>query len=72
MTSEADVKAMVAFAVERYEKLDFACNNAGIEGPQVPIAEIPRDGWDRVVAVKKEGMDLEVHDLSLFVARVMG
>lgn len=63
---------MASFAGERYGSLDFACNNAGIEGPQVPIAEIPRDGWDRVVVVKKEGLDLEVHDLPLFVARAMG
>jgi NAD(P)-dependent dehydrogenase (short-subunit alcohol dehydrogenase family) len=56
VTREQDVKAMVGFAVERYGRLDFACNNAGIEGPQVPIAEIPRDGWDRVLAVNLTGV----------------
>ncbi len=63
---------MVAFAVERYGRLDFTCNKADIGEPQVPIAEIPRNGWDRVVAVKKEGMDLEIFDLPVLVAKAMG
>ena len=30
MTSEEDCKKMVAFAVEKYGKLDAAFNNAGV------------------------------------------
>ena len=56
VAGEDNVKAMVAFAVERYGKLDFACNNAGIEGAQVPIAELQRDRWDQVVAVNLTGV----------------
>ncbi|MGA2109098.1 MAG: glucose 1-dehydrogenase [Syntrophorhabdales bacterium] len=56
VSREDDVRNFVAFAVERYGKIDFACNNAGIEGGQVPIAELPRDRWDQVVAVNLTGV----------------
>jgi len=56
VSKEDDVRNLVAFAVERYGKLDFACNNAGIEGAQVPIAELPRHRWDQVLAVNLTGV----------------
>jgi NAD(P)-dependent dehydrogenase (short-subunit alcohol dehydrogenase family) len=56
VTSESDVQNLVASAVKQFGKLDFACNNAGIEGAQVPIAETPRDRWDQVVAVNLTGV----------------
>jgi NAD(P)-dependent dehydrogenase (short-subunit alcohol dehydrogenase family) len=56
VSSEDDVRNLVAFTVDRYGKLNFACNNAGIEGAQVPIADLPRDRWDQVVAVNLTGV----------------
>jgi NAD(P)-dependent dehydrogenase (short-subunit alcohol dehydrogenase family) len=56
VTNEDDVRRMVAFAVDRYGSMDFACNNAGIEGARVPIAELPRDRWDQVIAVNLTGV----------------
>jgi len=44
-------EAMVARAIELYGRLDYACNNAGIGGDQVPIAELSVEGWNRVMAV---------------------
>ena len=38
VSSSADVKAMVATAVERYGRLDIAHNNAGIVGGGAPLA----------------------------------
>jgi NAD(P)-dependent dehydrogenase (short-subunit alcohol dehydrogenase family) len=56
VSTEDDVRNLVAFTVDRFGKLDFSCNNAGIEGAQVPISELPRDRWDQVVAVNLTGV----------------
>lgn len=56
VTSEDDVKNLVAFAAERYGTLDFACNNAGIGGGQTPIIELSRERWDRIVAINLTGV----------------
>ena len=51
----ADVKALVMKAVDTYGQLDCACNNAGIEGKIVPIAEQSEDNFDRVMIVNAKG-----------------
>jgi NAD(P)-dependent dehydrogenase (short-subunit alcohol dehydrogenase family) len=58
VSREEEVKNLVAFVVERCGKLDFACNDAGITSPQMPIVEFSRDWWDRVVAVNMTGVFL--------------
>lgn len=45
-----DCEALVARALERFGRLDFACNNAGIGGEQAPTAELSVDGWNHVIA----------------------
>jgi NAD(P)-dependent dehydrogenase (short-subunit alcohol dehydrogenase family) len=54
----ADVEAMVAAAVDRYGRLDFAHNNAGIVGAGAEIAEMPVDVWQRGIAVMLTGVFL--------------
>ncbi|MBX9869725.1 MAG: SDR family NAD(P)-dependent oxidoreductase, partial [Burkholderiaceae bacterium] len=39
VTKEADVKALLAFTVERFGRLDVAVNNAGTEGALGPISD---------------------------------
>ncbi|UZF48400.1 SDR family NAD(P)-dependent oxidoreductase [Rhodococcus rhodochrous] len=46
-----DVVKMVGEVVERFGRLDFAHNNAGVEGSHVPLAEIDIDDWKRVIDV---------------------
>lgn len=54
--SKADeVKALVEQTVRRFGKLDCACNNAGIEGRIVPLAEQPEENYDRIMAVNAKG-----------------
>jgi NAD(P)-dependent dehydrogenase (short-subunit alcohol dehydrogenase family) len=43
--------ALVEAAVERFGRLDIACNNAGIGGDLAPTAEYPDDAWRRVIDV---------------------
>ncbi len=50
-----DVERMVRTAVDTYGRLDCACNNAGIEGVQAPVAESTRENWDRVIGVNLTG-----------------
>lgn len=52
-----DVERLVDTCVRSCGGLDFACNNAGIEGtPYVPTAEYDEDVWDRVMAVNLKGV----------------
>ena len=52
----ADSKALVAGAVTHFGRLDIACNNAGIGGPTVPIADYPLDGWANVININLSGV----------------
>ncbi len=47
---------MVDWIVKTYGRLDAALNNAGIQTPQRPMAEITDDEFDRTVAVDLKGV----------------
>lgn len=50
------VKTMINWIVATYGRLDAAHNNAGIQTPQRPMAEITDDEFDRTVAVDLKGV----------------
>lgn len=52
----ADCEALVARTVAHYGRLDIACNNAGIGGPQAPTADYPLDGWAQVININLSGV----------------
>jgi NAD(P)-dependent dehydrogenase (short-subunit alcohol dehydrogenase family) len=52
----ADIAALVHTTLEHYGRLDYACNNAGIEGTPAVTAEYPDEVWDRVIAVNLTGV----------------
>jgi NAD(P)-dependent dehydrogenase (short-subunit alcohol dehydrogenase family) len=54
----ADVKALIEATVKAFGRLDCACNNAGIEGRIVPLADQPLDNFDRIMSVNARGMFL--------------
>jgi NAD(P)-dependent dehydrogenase (short-subunit alcohol dehydrogenase family) len=54
----ADIEGMVPAAVDRYGRLDFAHNNAGIPGAPAPLADYGVDEWHRVLAVNLTGVFL--------------
>ncbi|MGH3781498.1 MAG: glucose 1-dehydrogenase, partial [Pseudonocardiaceae bacterium] len=63
-----DIKAALDAAVERFGRLDIAFNNAGIEQPIKPAAEISDDEWDRLVAVNLRGAFLSMkHEIELML-----
>jgi len=51
-----EVREMIKAAVEKYDRLDLACNNAGIGGPSAPTGEYPEDGWNKVIAINLTGV----------------
>ncbi len=53
-----DVAALVTHAVERFGRLDYAFNNAGIEGASMPTAECTLENWSRTLAVNLTGVFL--------------
>ena len=50
------VKEMIEWIAATYGHLDAALNNAGIQTPQRPMAEITDDEFDRTVAVDLKGV----------------
>src|SRR5271154_1324044 len=56
VTNPAQVEAMVKKAVDTYGRLDFAHNNAGIEGLLGPAAECTLENWNRVIATNLTGI----------------
>jgi NAD(P)-dependent dehydrogenase (short-subunit alcohol dehydrogenase family) len=51
VTSDADVEAVVAKAVEEFGRLDVFFNNAGAAGDQNPLRDTDPDGFDRTLAL---------------------
>jgi NAD(P)-dependent dehydrogenase (short-subunit alcohol dehydrogenase family) len=51
VTRAEEVERLVRYAVTTLGRLDFAHNNAGIEGPGQPLHEYPEEAWDQVMGV---------------------
>lgn len=61
VTQAAEVEALVARTVERYGRLDYAFNNAGIEGdPFIPLHKYSEEMWDSVIAINLKGIFLSM------------
>ncbi len=55
VSKEADVASLVAHAEARFGKLDTIFNNAGIEQPATPSADLSEEVFDRVMGVNLKG-----------------
>jgi NAD(P)-dependent dehydrogenase (short-subunit alcohol dehydrogenase family) len=51
-----DCQKLVARAVERFGRLDIACNNAGIGGEQAPTGDYNIEAWQKLIAVNLSGV----------------
>lgn len=56
VTDGAQVRAALRTVTETFGRLDIAFNNAGLEQPYKPTAEIGEDEWDRIVRVNLRGV----------------
>ena len=55
VSASKDVERMVAHAIETFGRLDYAVNNAGIEGRFAGIADLAEEDWDRVLDINLRG-----------------
>jgi NAD(P)-dependent dehydrogenase (short-subunit alcohol dehydrogenase family) len=58
VSDAASVENMVAFAVERFGALDFACNVAGVSGEPKPFTDHTLAEWQRVINIDLTGVFL--------------
>ncbi len=56
VSKSADVEAMINKTMETYGRLDFAANNAGINGPITALADCTEEDWDRVMGINLKGV----------------
>lgn len=70
VSNPSDVRAMVGRAVEAFGGLDFAFNNAGVEGELVETAEYTEAAWQRVIDINLTGVFLCMkYELPALLAR---
>lgn len=65
VSKSADVESLVAQTIKSYGQLNFAFNNAGIEGEHfIPLAHYSEEVWDEVIAINLKGVFLSMkHEL---------
>ena len=56
VAQEMQVKDMVAQTISAFGQLDYAHNNAGIDGEQALLADQPTDNWNRVIGINLSGV----------------
>ena len=70
VADDDSVGRMVAFAVERFGRLDCACNVAGISVEPKPFVDHTRAEWQRVIDVDLTGVFLCMqHELRQMLAQ---
>lgn len=55
VSASKDVERMVAHAIEVYGRLDYAVNNAGIEGRFAGITDLTEEDWDGLLDINLKG-----------------
>jgi len=45
VSKSADIQRMINTAIDKYGRIDILYNNAGIQGPIAPVADIPEEEW---------------------------
>ncbi len=55
VSATKDVQRMVDHAIETFGRLDYAVNNAAIEGQFAGITDLPEEDWDRVMNINLRG-----------------
>lgn len=56
VSNSGEVQAMINEVILKYGHLDYAFNNAGIEGPIAFTAEYPESDWHRMIGIHLTGV----------------
>jgi NAD(P)-dependent dehydrogenase (short-subunit alcohol dehydrogenase family) len=51
MANPDEIRSLIEKTVEHYGRLDFAFNNAGVEGKFAPITELSETDWEQTISV---------------------
>jgi len=51
-----EVKAMIENVIAKFGRLDFAFNNAGIEGAMENVQDCTEENWDRTISINLKGI----------------
>ncbi len=55
ISQESQVKSLIEETIDRFGQLNYACNNAGIEGDQAFTPECSAENWSRVMDINLRG-----------------
>jgi len=68
VTKAEDVKAALDRTVEAFGRLNFAFNNAGVEQPITPAADLTVEEWERIIDIDLRGVFLCMkHEIPLML-----
>ena len=68
MTRAEDVAAALDKTGQAFGRLDFAFNNAGVEQPVMPAADVAEEEWDRLLDIDLRGVFLCMkHEIPLML-----
>jgi NAD(P)-dependent dehydrogenase (short-subunit alcohol dehydrogenase family) len=56
VSQRGEVEELILKTVERYGRLDCACNNAFIPGDRAPTADCTEENWDKVIDINLKGV----------------
>jgi NAD(P)-dependent dehydrogenase (short-subunit alcohol dehydrogenase family) len=56
VSNESEVRTLIETTVAKFGRLDYAFNNAGIEGTQAFTPECTSDNWNRVIDINLKGV----------------
>lgn len=73
VSSDRDVRAALGETIDAFGRVDYAFNNAGIEGQQSSTADCTEETWDRVLAINLKGVWLCMkHEIPLMLKQGAG
>ncbi len=58
VSKSKDVEEMVAYTIKTFGRIDYAVNNAGIEGTIAPITQLSEEDWENVMNINLKGIFL--------------
>lgn len=58
VSKTGQVQAMIETTIKEFGRLDYACNNAGVQQPPALLADADEAEWDRLISINLRGVFL--------------
>ena len=73
VSKSADVKALIEKTIATFGRLDFAFNNAGIEGTSASTQDCSEENWDKTIGINLKGIWLCMkHEIPVMLKKDKG